>query len=235
MLEAVYETGEKMREAAKERAEEEYQARFDALSASYQQRFLSLDKAYETKVRELEAEQSKIDDLKAKQIAYIQAQQREEELKANKDYYRLMLSDEDIQDVELFRELQRKVGHKDAIDKVIWDIYYKPAYDALMPRIFEKSGKTSGIYRITNLVSGQAYIGQSVDMRERMRQHIKAGISSAPATNKLYQAMKKDGLWNFTFEILEEVPKDKLNERETYYIELFQTKDFGMNKTAGGA
>jgi DNA-binding ferritin-like protein (Dps family) len=46
MLEAVYVSGEKMREAAKERAEEEYKARFDALSADYQQRFLSLDKEY---------------------------------------------------------------------------------------------------------------------------------------------------------------------------------------------
>jgi hypothetical protein len=47
--------------------------------------------------------------------------------------------------------------------------------------------------------------------------------------------MKKDGLYNFTFEILEEVPKDKLNERETYYIELYQTKIEGLNKTIGGA
>jgi hypothetical protein len=239
MLESVYKAGESLRLVAEERAEEAYKARFEALSADYEQLSSSLDLEYKEKMAkltsELENEQHKVDDLKAKQLAYIQAKQREEEIKAKESYYKLGISEEDKQDIELFRELQRKVGHKDAIDKVIWDIYYKPAYDALMPRLFKKTVKISGIYRITDLISGQSYVGQSVDMRERMRQHIKTAISSSPATNKLYQAMKKDGLWNFTFEVLEEVPKDKLNERETYYIELYQTKTAGLNKTIGGA
>jgi group I intron endonuclease len=104
-----------------------------------------------------------------------------------------------------------------------------------MSHLFSGTAKVSGIYKITDTVTEQSYIGQSVDIRERFRQHIKAGLSSATATNKLYSAMKKNGLINFTFEILERVPKDKLNEREVYYIELYQTKEHGMNKTLGGS
>jgi hypothetical protein len=43
--------------------------------------------------------------------------------------------------------------------------------------------------------------------------------------------LEKDGLWNYTFEILEEVPKDKLTEREKFYIELYGTdKQLNMKK-----
>jgi hypothetical protein len=156
-------------------------------------------------------------------------------MKAQENYYKLVISDEDNQDIELLRSIQGQFAHKEAIDKLVWDGYYKSAYDVLMSHLFKKSGKICGIYKITDLITGQSYIGQSVDIRERFRQHIKSGLSSAPATNKLYQAMRKDELWNFTFEILEEVPKDKLNEREIYWIDFYQTKTYGMNKTAGGA
>ena len=42
-----------------------------------------------------------------------------------------------------------------------------------------------------------------------------------------------DGLWNFSFEVLEECPKEDLNEKERYYIQLYQSKEYGYNSTAG--
>lgn len=47
--------------------------------------------------------------------------------------------------------------------------------------------------------------------------------------------MKKSGLYNFSFEILEEVSRQQLNEREVYWIELYKTKEFGLNGTRGGS
>lgn len=41
------------------------------------------------------------------------------------------------------------------------------------------------------------------------------------------------GLQNFAFEILEECPKQQLNEKEKFFIELYQAKDFGYNATGG--
>ena len=79
------------------------------------------------------------------------------------------------------------------------------------------------------------YVGQSVDIKTRWTQHIKAGLAFAPASNALYRAMQEYGVQNFTFEILEEVPPLKLNERESYYIDFYKTRDIGLNNTRGGA
>ena len=47
--------------------------------------------------------------------------------------------------------------------------------------------------------------------------------------------MQEDGLWNFSFEVLEECPPALLNEKEKYYIELYQSKEFGYNSVAGNS
>ena len=73
------------------------------------------------------------------------------------------------------------------------------------------------------------------DIKERFKQHVKSGLSYAPSSNKLYTEMQNYGCENFMFEILEEVSRDKLNERETYWIDFYRTKDYGLNTTRGGA
>lgn len=50
----------------------------------------------------------------------------------------------------------------------------------------------------------------------------------------LYQAFKKYGLENFTFEEIEEVPQDKLDEREKYWINYYDSYKNGYNSTLGG-
>jgi hypothetical protein len=47
--------------------------------------------------------------------------------------------------------------------------------------------------------------------------------------------MKEYGDHNFTFEILEEVPRANLNEREVYWIDFYRTQDFGFNGNKGGS
>lgn len=150
------------------------------------------------------------------------------------DYYRLVLSNEEKSDVKFLREAQSRIQRKDSIDKVIWEVYYKPAYDILMSHIFSSvSDKRCGIYRISCLTNDKAYIGQSVDIRDRWKQHIKTALSYASTSNKLYNEMKSQGIENFTFEILEEVPRTSLNDRETYWIDFYKTKDWGLNSTKG--
>jgi hypothetical protein len=94
-----------------------------------------------------------------------------------KDYYRLCISDAEIADVQALRNFQSTFSRKEAIDKILWDIYYKPAFDVLSSHLFEGTGKVCGIYKITCLDTDKAYIGQSVDIRERWRQHIKSALS----------------------------------------------------------
>lgn len=93
-----------------------------------------------------------------------------------------------------------------------------------------------GIYKITNQISGHAYIGQSVDIEERFRQHIKRAYDSKKEYNKvLYAAIRLYGTNNFTFEILEEIVNiEELNDREIYWIAYYNTYNDGYNETPGG-
>lgn len=239
ILQSLIKTQDEMRESAQKRAEEDYQSRVSALLKQYEEKENQLSLTFDAKSRDLSdkiaIEADKLAQLQAKQLAYIQAQQRQEEINSNQDYYRLVLDEIDVNDIVLLRELQPRFTKKESIDKLIWEVYYKPAYDVLMAHLFPKSIKYCGIYKITDLITGKSYIGQSVDIKERFRQHIKSALTYGKATNKLYQTMQKSGIYNFIFEILEEVPRDRLNERETYWIEFYKTKELGLNGTKGGA
>lgn len=93
-----------------------------------------------------------------------------------------------------------------------------------------------GIYKITNKVNGHSYIGQSVDIARRWRQHrnLASNPNDSSYNNPLYRAIRKYGIDNFVFEIIEECSVDKLNELEQYYIEKFNTFFDGYNLTLGG-
>lgn len=63
---------------------------------------------------------------------------------------------------------------------------------------------------------------------------MKCGLGiDTPAANKLYQAMKKEGIDNFTFELLEECSTSVLDEKEVFYINLYNAYDYGYNSNRG--
>ena len=95
--------------------------------------------------------------------------------------------------------------------------------------------KFSGIYKITYLKTGEAYIGKSTDILGRWVEHVKSSLNiGSIAHSSFHTRLAKDGLWNYSFEVLEKVPKERLSEREKYYIELYQTDKIGLNMKAGG-
>lgn len=92
-----------------------------------------------------------------------------------------------------------------------------------------------GIYKITNKINNKSYIGQSIDIKIRWLQHIYEGKRNNPQ-GKLYSAMFKEGINNFSFEVLEECPLDQnvLNEKERQWIEYYNSYENGYNSTKGG-
>ena len=94
-----------------------------------------------------------------------------------------------------------------------------------------------GIYKITNLINGQCYIGQSVNIKSRWRKErsnaFLEGSTDYDASRS--QAFRDFGLENFSFEVIEECPKEKLNEREIYWIAYYDSYYNGYNDTKGGA
>lgn len=94
-----------------------------------------------------------------------------------------------------------------------------------------------GIYKITNLINNKCYVGMSVDVYNRWKEHLRHCKYMVRASNKpLYLAFKKYGVENFKFEILEECKISELNEREIFYIDKFKSNDnrYGYNLTDGG-
>ena len=75
-----------------------------------------------------------------------------------------------------------------------------------------------GIYKIENLINGKVYIGQSVHIERRWTEHC------LPSARSLIgKAIKKYGKENFSFQVLNECSKEKLNELEEYYISKYNS------------
>lgn len=90
-----------------------------------------------------------------------------------------------------------------------------------------------GIYKITNLINKKCYIGQSRDIQKRWNSHKTRPFNEKDEDyNKtLYKAIRKYGLENFSFEILEECKIEQLNEKENYWIKYFNSQEEGYNET----
>ena len=181
------------------------------------------------KKNELKKIQDELTDLVQKLNSAVEANKRAEEIKQKQDFYRLQLTTIDLDEIKRLREVEPYLREKEPLNKVIWKVYYEKPYTDLIGRVVG-TGIHTGIYKITNIENQMCYVGQAVNIADRWKQHIKRGIGAeAPTRNKLYPAMLEIGVENFTFEIVEECDKSKLNEREDYWQEFFHAKDFGYS------
>lgn len=91
------------------------------------------------------------------------------------------------------------------------------------------------IYKITNKLNNKIYIGQTIKaVNKRFQQHKNNSNKDYFSQIVLYKAFNKYGIENFICETLEEVPNDKLDEREKYWIEFYDSYFNGYNSTLGG-
>ncbi len=177
--------------------------------------------------------QNDINVLKASLASGVQARLREQQLINKLDFYKLTINDTDLADVKMLQNLKPSLHKPVVLSKLIWTQYFQKQMTELCDRVLGKN-IVCGIYKITNLVTEQCYIGQSVNCGDRWKQHCKCGLGiEASSTNKLYNAMQKDGVWNFTFELLEECPKELLNEKEGFWIQMYQSNIYGYNIMKG--
>ena len=80
-----------------------------------------------------------------------------------------------------------------------------------------KENKIAGVYKITNNITGDFYIGSSKDIKLRWYIHKSPYTIKQHPNVKLYKAMTQYGRDNFTIDIIEET--NNLREREQYWIE----------------
>ena len=189
----------------------------------------SFQEQIEAKRVELAEVNASLADLSAKLNAAVEANKRAEEQRIKTDFYRLQLTSVDVEEIARLREVTPYLRDSEPLNKVIWKVYYEKPYTDLIGRVVG-TGVHTGIYKITNIENQMCYVGQAANIADRWKQHIKRGIGAeAPTRNKLYPAMLEKGVENFTFEIVEECERSKLNDREDYWQEFFHAKDFGYS------
>lgn len=177
--------------------------------------------------------QNEINKLKASLSAGVQARLREQQKKDKIGFYKLSINEVDLSDVKMLENLKVSFHKPVVLSKLIWTQYFQKQMTELCDRVLGKK-TICGIYKITNLLTEQCYIGQSVNISDRWKQHCKCGLGiEASTTNILYNAMQRDKIWNFSFELLEECPKENLNEKEKFWINMYQSNKFGYNSTKG--
>ena len=173
-------------------------------------------------------------DAKDQYLAVISALNKVEENLVNI----INISDADKSDIELLTTyVIPKIQHTDTIYKLIWSEYYQAPTNELLTNILPNND-CSGIYKITNLENKKCYIGRSTNVKRRLIDHIKSSIGIGTIANqKIHDVMREEGLWNFSFELLEECSKDQLGDREKYYIDFSQSNQpqFGYNVVSGSA
>ena len=183
--------------------------------------------------KEIEQIQAELEEERNKRAAINEEILRQKKLEEQQDFFRIQLNPDDSNDIELLRSITPRLRHPEAINKVIWTGYYQKPLAELRKRILT-NGDVSGVYKITRLKTNEIYIGQTTSVDKRWQEHVKSALGVGTlASSQLHRAMATDGCENFTFELLEVVPKDKLRERESYYIDFYDSKTYGLNSVTG--
>ena len=140
------------------------------------------------------------------------------------DYYAFM--------IPVNKELDLKKAAKTVCEKSVEMIPFKD----LLKRILSGKDPRCVIYKITNIKTGEIYIGKTkAEVSKRWTEHIKTSLNIGTiARSKIHEVLFLH--WDdFTFEILEEVKDEtKLSLREKYYINFYQSNIYGYNMNSGG-
>ena len=182
-------------------------------------------------LKEIEEIKTDLEAERSKRAAINEEIRRQKEVEMKQDFYRIQFNEEDKNDVEILRSIAPRLRHPEAINKVIWSAYYQKPLAELRKRVAIEG---SGIYKITRIKTGEIYIGKAHNVSDRWTSHVKTALGVGTlASSQLHRVMAADGCENFLFELLEEVPKDKLSERESYYIDFYDSKNYGLNTIRG--
>lgn len=203
--------------------------KYKNLEENAQQEFQAKQRSYNNELSYLKKE---LEDFRSRRDAINEAIRRERELIEKEDFYKIQLTQNDIEDIKLLDSMRNHLCHKEVLPKVIWESIARRPVNEMIKRVVGQ--KVGGIYKITYIPTGEAYIGRTVNFKDRWQAHIQTALGMEKvASSTLHTHMARNGIWNYNFEILEEVPKDKQSEREKFYIDLYGTQK-QLNMKVGG-
>lgn len=174
-----------------------------------------------------------LDEYAAKRAAIHEAILRERELEEKEDFYRILIRDTDARDIDTLRSIESHLCNKEVLNRLIYEVFIKRPLMEMEKRVLN-GRKIGGIYKITYIKTGESYIGRSVDIGNRWKEHCLSSLNIGTIAHSTFHNVLADkGIQNFTWEVLEEVDKDKQSSREKYWIDFYQT-DKQFNQKAGG-
>lgn len=170
---------------------------------------------------------------RSKRAAINEQIRKQRELEEQQDFYRIQIDPKDVDDIKILRDIAPRLRHPEAINKVIWSGYYQKPLAELRKRLLP-NGDVSCIYMATRMKTLEMYIGQTTSFDKRLQEHTRSALGIGTlASSMLHKKMYEDGPEQFLWQILEVVPKDKLRERESYYIDFYKSNKFGLNTLSG--
>ena len=97
----------------------------------------------------------------------------------------------------------------------------------------------TGIYLITNKINGKYYVGQSKDIYTRWKREkrIASNPNDKNYNDVIFRAIRKYGIENFSWTVLEECKIEELNQREIYwakYYNSYRPNGYNVAKCGGG-
>lgn len=197
-----------------------------------------LKKEFEIEAKKIEEDKALIkktlDELKLKRSCTLEALKEEEKGKNELDFKKINFSKSDSQDIAQLKKVEKLINNKDVLRKLIYKTYVESPMNEMFNRIGAKT--EPGIYKIENIIDGRVYIGQSVNVRNRLRDHIKSALGISTIANQaVHSAMNEEGLENFFFQVLTSCGREDLNEMEKYWIDYYKSGEWGYNRTRGGS
>lgn len=212
---------------------EKYRQELDEVELQHNARMEQISQELDDAQYQCGVVQNSLDALRERRNVLNEDIRREKKKLEEQTFFKINLTPEALSDIQVLREIAPRLNRRIDIDKMIYDTYCaKPVLE--MTRRVLNGEQPCGIYKITREKTGEIYIGKSTNVRDRWVQHAKSAYHCGTISHsRLHTIMEEDGIENFTFELLEKVPKDKLTEREKYWIDFYDTKKFGLNERAG--
>ena len=206
------------------------------IAAEVQEFFDKSNIAKAEKQAELDALNILIEDFKKKQQVINEEILRRRQVEEQQDFYRIVLSDQDKEDIHFLISIIGNIKNKQLLYKLIWSEYLQKPFNEMLKRILEGKEVRCVIYKITNLKTGEIYVGKTkAEVSKRWTEHIKTSLNIGTIARSKIHTMLFEHWDEFSFEVLERVSNESLlSSREKFYINFYQSNIYGYNMNSGG-
>lgn len=169
----------------------------------------------------------------ARQAAIVAQFKKDEETRKQRDFYHISIDSMSVNDIAKLKSMAPSFSRPEIFYKLLYETYYKALMEELFKRVLGDNKDKGGIYKITNINDEKVYIGKTTKFIDRWRTHAKRGCNIERIAGQIYDALFKEGLENFTWEIVEVCPKEEQTEKEKYWIEFYHSDQYGYNMKKG--